>query len=278
MRPGEPGDEPHPSLCHGHAPSCAAGQLPHRHPRPRQQLQASVDVRPVEGLGIKISPQPLQHGVVLLVARVGDGLQQILITARPTAILGRTGPRAIDVLGVSGDGAMRPGDRLDGHAVQPSVPHVVLVRQFGADNGGNFHKPHPPLVPTFQLEGGIGEIPRRGSEAVQVAVRPHPVATCRAAGSQPSFASPVTSRQRHTGGTTPSNSTRRRYRCTGGRFFWEGLLGRAAGLAVGREELLAVPTPPGATTCGARLTTAPSRRKRPSCLGMRGHDSTLSRR
>ena len=101
---------------------------------------------------------------MLLVRRVGQHLEQVLVPRGSPAVLRRADPFAVDAAGFPG---ARPDDP---HLVPPPVAEVIDV----AERVRQVAQPHPGLVLLDVREVAVGHAVRRviGHELVQVGITP----------------------------------------------------------------------------------------------------------
>ena len=154
-------------------------QLSFRHPRPFEFPQPEVDVRQIEGFGVKGAANPFFHAFMLRVFPVLEKLEQVCVTPDAAAIFRRTGVGPVQAKCGRGRRGIGRQNLLDGDFVFPGIAEIVFVAELRVFVGGNLHQCGFHFIPIRLLAeahvfgvAGIGIAGIAGEEVVQVTVGP----------------------------------------------------------------------------------------------------------
>src|SRR4051812_43469334 len=102
--------------------------MPSPHPSPIRQPPLHFPARLpwVKGLGIELSADPPHELLVLVVTRVGEDLQELLVARDPAHVFGRAGSLSFQTQRVTLT-RLNPQAALEEYLMPPGIPEVVLV-------------------------------------------------------------------------------------------------------------------------------------------------------
>ena len=109
---------------HEHLP-----QLSFRYTRPFEFPQPEVDVRQIEGFGVKGAANPCFHFFVLRVFPVLENLEQVRVAPDAAAIFRRTGAGPVQAKCGRGCCGIGRQNLLDGDFVFPRIAEIVFVAE-----------------------------------------------------------------------------------------------------------------------------------------------------
>ena len=88
----------------------------------------------VKGFRVELPAKPVDGLLILLVVRIPDHLQQVLVSPEAAAVLRRTRPLARETDGIL-NAFFRREETLYFNGMNPAIAEVVLVEEFAPSSG-----------------------------------------------------------------------------------------------------------------------------------------------